>query len=66
LLSDLILVVGSSLEVSPANSLPETALRHGAFLVINNIGKTYLDEKAAVLLKMDVEQGVGKLDEYFS
>jgi NAD-dependent deacetylase len=65
LLSDLILVVGSSLEVSPANSLPETALMNGAILIINNLGQTYLDEKAKVLLRMDVEQGIGKLGEFF-
>ena len=66
LLADLILVAGSSLEVSPANSLPETALSNGAILLINNLGQTYLDEKAKVMLRMDVEQGVGKLGEYFS
>jgi NAD-dependent deacetylase len=66
LLADLILVVGSSLEVSPANTLPETALSHGAILLINNLGTTYLDEKAKVVLRMDVEQGVGKLGEYSS
>ena len=64
--ADLILVVGSSLEVSPANSLPETALMNGALLLINNLGHTYLDDKARVLLRMDVEQGIGKLGEYFS
>ncbi len=66
LLADLILVVGSSLEVSPANSLPETALMNGAILLINNLGHTYLDEKATLLLKMDVEQGIGRLGEYFT
>ncbi|MCJ7519465.1 MAG: NAD-dependent deacylase [Anaerolineaceae bacterium] len=65
LLADLILIAGSSLEVSPANSLPEIALMNGAKLIINNLGQTYLDERAEVLLKMDVEQGVGKLAEYF-
>jgi NAD-dependent deacetylase len=64
--ADLILVVGSSLEVSPANSLPKTSLNHGAVLIINNLGKTYLDEKAKVILRMDVEKGIGKLGDYFS
>ncbi len=66
LLSDLLLIVGSSLEVSPANSLPEVALNNGARLLINNLGQTYLDENADILLRMDVEQGVGKLGEYFA
>jgi NAD-dependent deacetylase len=66
LLADLILIVGSSLEVSPANSLPEISLRNGAKLIINNLGQTFLDEKANVLLKMDVEQGVGKIAEIFA
>ena len=64
--SDLIIVVGSSLEVSPANSLPEAALMNGASLIINNLGQTFLDEKANVLLRMDVEQGIGKLGEFFT
>jgi len=64
--ADLILVAGSSLEVSPANSLPETALMNGALLIINNLGHTFLDDKARVLLRMDVEQGVGKLVDFFA
>jgi NAD-dependent deacetylase len=64
--ADLILVVGSSLEVSPANSLPETALDHGAVLLINNQGDTYLDDRALVLLRMDVELGVGQLEKYLA
>lgn len=64
LLADLILVVGSSLEVSPANSLPETALMNNALLIINNLGQTHLDYKAVLLLIMDVEQGIGGLLNY--
>ncbi len=65
LLTDLILIVGSSLEVSPASSLPEIALMNGALLIINNLGHTNLDEKANVLLRVDVEQGIGKLVDFF-
>jgi NAD-dependent deacetylase len=64
LLADLILVVGSSLEVFPASSLPETAFMNGATLIINNLGQTFLDEKAKVLLRMDVEQGIDKLGKF--
>jgi NAD-dependent deacetylase len=65
MLADLILVIGSSLEVSPANTLPETALLNGAILLINNLGETYLDDKATLILKMDVERSLGTLAEYF-
>ena len=59
--ADLVLVIGSSLEVSPANSLPETAVRKGAKLIINNLSATYLDNMAEILLPMDVVEGVGAL-----
>lgn len=58
--ADLILVVGSSLEVSPANSLPETGIRNGAKLIINNLSATHLDVYADVILAVDVEKGVGE------
>jgi len=41
--SDLFIVVGSSLVVSPANEMPRVALRAGARLVIINQGETPLD-----------------------
>jgi NAD-dependent deacetylase len=62
--ADLVLVIGSSLEVFPANSLPETAIDNGANLIINNLGKTHLDKKALILLRMDVVEGIGKLEEF--
>ena len=59
--ADLMLVIGSSLEVSPANSLPETAVKSGAQLIINNLSATHLDPMANILLPMDVIEGVGSL-----
>lgn len=59
--TDLMLVAGSSLEVSPANSLPELALTQGAKLIINNLSQTHLDRHASILLPIDVEEGIGKL-----
>ncbi len=59
--ADLLFVVGSSLEVSPANSLPEAAVRNGAKLIINNLSSTHLDKFADVLLRMDVTEGIGGL-----
>jgi NAD-dependent deacetylase len=64
--ANLVFVVGSSLEVYPANSLPETALRNGAKLIINNLSPTHLDQRADVLLKMDVTEGIGALPELIS
>jgi NAD-dependent deacetylase len=52
--ADLVLVAGSSLEVSPANQLPLYALQHDARLIINTLSTTYLDEAAHVLLPGDV------------
>jgi NAD-dependent deacetylase len=44
--SDLFLVVGSSLVVTPAADMPAQALRAGAKLVIINEGKTPFDRYA--------------------
>jgi NAD-dependent deacetylase len=59
--ADLILVIGSSLEVTPANSLPIYALDNGAHLIINNFSPTYLDEQADILLPMDIVEAVPKI-----
>lgn len=52
--ADVMLVVGSSLEVMPANSLPLYALQGGARLIIANYTPTHLDRYADVLLPYDV------------
>lgn len=52
--ADLMLAVGSSLEVYPANSLPESALRRGASLIINTISETHLDRFANVVIHADL------------
>lgn len=59
--ADVVLVAGSSLEVWPAASLPELALKHGARLIINNLSPTYLDDQADVLLPYDVAKVLPKL-----
>ena len=43
---DLMIVVGSSLEVLPVASLPMRAIENGAHLIIINHSETYLDERA--------------------
>lgn len=50
---DLMLVVGSSLEVLPVASLPLTALEHGAQVMIINQSATYLDARAEVTFADD-------------
>mgnify|MGYP001562821637 FL=1 len=51
---DVMLVAGSSLEVMPSAALPLEAVSHGARLIMVNIGPTYLDERADVLIRADV------------
>jgi len=48
--ADLMLVVGSSLAVFPAASLPLLAKRAGAALIIVNVGETAMDELADVFI----------------
>jgi len=54
--ADLFIVIGSSLEVTPAASLPLEALRSGARLIINTRSGTYLDSRADVLIHQDVAE----------
>lgn len=51
---DVMLVVGSSLEVSPAADLPRAALDHGAQLILVNYEPTYVDGSASVVIHDDV------------
>ncbi len=52
--ADLIVVVGSSLEVMPAASMPIPALNAGAKLIILNNEPTYLDIRADFVIRDDV------------
>lgn len=54
--ADLMIVAGSSLEVSPANQLPVFALQNHAHLVIINLTETALDEAADILLPYNVAE----------
>lgn len=51
---DLMIVAGSSLEVSPVNELPWQAKRQGARLIIVNLTETHLDALADVVIHADV------------
>lgn len=59
--ADVILVAGSSLEVWPAAALPALAVEHGAHLIINNLTPTPLDNRADVLLPIDVAEALPQL-----
>lgn len=52
--ADVMLVVGSSLEVWPAANLPEMAASNGANVIVVNLSSTFLDARAEVVLPMDV------------
>lgn len=51
---DLMIVAGSSLEVSPVNDLPWQAKRNGARLIIVNLSATHLDPLADAVIHADV------------
>lgn len=51
---DLMIVVGSSLEVLPVAGLPMQALERGAHLIIVNHSPTYLNVRADVIFDQDV------------
>ena len=56
--ADVMLVVGSSLEVYPAAYLPKMAAETGARTIIANLSSTFLDASAEVLLPADVAQAL--------
>jgi NAD-dependent deacetylase len=53
---DVLLVVGTSLEIAPVSYLPLTALARGAHLIIVNNEETYLDGDASVVIHDDVSK----------
>ncbi|OGO09504.1 MAG: hypothetical protein A2Z66_09390 [Chloroflexi bacterium RBG_13_66_10] len=59
--ADLVLVVGSSLEVTPAALFPVQAVNSGARLIILNRDPTYLDERADFILRDDVAEVLPRL-----
>ncbi len=62
--ADLMLVIGTSLEVSPANMLPLLALESGALLVINTRSNTFLDAQAHYVFKEDVALVIPQIANY--
>ncbi len=49
--ADLFIAIGSSLQVSPANTLPDIALQAGARLVVLNIMPTFFDTDAVLVVR---------------
>lgn len=62
---DVILVAGSSLEVSPVSSMPTRAKQNGAKLIVVNLGETHLDHLADVLIHADVVDILPQLAERY-
>jgi NAD-dependent deacetylase len=60
---DLLIVVGSSLEVTPVAFFPVEALNAGAHLIIVNRDRTYVDERAAAVFHQDVALVLPRLAE---
>lgn len=56
LAADLVLVMGSSLEVFPANALPHMAHRQGARVILINDSPTEFDDLADVVCRADVTE----------
>ena len=54
--SDLILVVGTSLEVAPASELPVLARKNGAKIIIINLEPTHLDSSATLVIHADAAE----------
>ncbi len=52
--ADLMLVAGSSLEVAPVSQLPMRVHRQGGRLIVVNLGSTYVDDAAEVVIHGDV------------
>lgn len=60
--ADLFLVLGSSLQVSPANQLPLMAKQRGARLVIINLEPTPLDRYADLIVHESVQKTLRSID----
>ena len=54
--SDLMIVIGTSLSVSPANMLPVETLRNGGKIVILNKMETFMNEQAEIVFDNDFKK----------
>ena len=60
-ISDLHLVMGSSLTVSPANQMPKDTIKKGGKLVIINLQKTPLNNIASLVIHAKVDDVIDLL-----
>jgi NAD-dependent deacetylase len=58
---DLMIVLGSSLEVTPAAYLPIYALQNKSRLIIINLSPTHLDSQADVCISADVAEVIPEI-----
>jgi NAD-dependent deacetylase len=61
LAADVMLIIGSSLEVMPAADLPLLAKRRGATIILINLTPTPLDERVDVVIREDVVKTLQQL-----
>jgi NAD-dependent deacetylase len=59
--TDLMLIVGSSLEVAPASELPILAARNGAKIIVVNIEPMPIDKQAEVVIHADAAEILPKI-----
>jgi len=52
--ADLVLVIGSSLEVAPISELPRQAIERGTKVIIINLQPTYLDSQADLVINDEI------------
>jgi len=62
--SDLMIIIGSSLEVMPVAGLPMVAIERGAPLIIVNKSDTYLDVRAEVVIQADAADVLPQIAKY--
>jgi NAD-dependent deacetylase len=58
---DVMLVIGTSLEVMPAADLPLLAQRRGGRVILINRTATFLDRQADAVIRSDVVKGLKEL-----
>jgi NAD-dependent deacetylase len=61
--ADLMLIVGSSLEVAPISDLPLEALAHDAKIVVINLHPTYIDDQAEVVIHNELTEVLPQIAE---
>lgn len=59
--ADLIVVIGTSLEVAPASELPLLAQKNGARMIIINLESTHLDSVANLVIHADAADALPKI-----